>query len=169
MPARAILRIIIVPVGSPVRAALAETVQDDLVVGDLESRRGEFLESLDALVQIEDFAALLAMEVMVMPLVGALVARRLARDLDATDLSLFLKVFQRTVDGGDSEGRDRLDRQTVDIVREQRAVLFFQNGFDRLFLFGGASFDGQANSMVVPRCYFKPSTMAVTLCLIMES
>ncbi len=139
------------------------------MVGDLETRRGEFLESLDALVQIEDFTALPAMEVVVVALVGALVARGLSRDLDATDLSFLLKVFQRAVDGGDSEGRDRLDRQTVDIVGEQGSALSFQNGFDRLFLFGGASFDGQGINMVVLRCYFKPSTMTVTLCLIMES
>ncbi len=120
------------------------------MVGDLESRRGEFLESLDALVQIEDFTALPAMEVVVVALVGALVARGLSRDLDATDLSFLLKVFQRAVDGGDSEGRDRLDRQTVDIVGEQGSALSFQNGFDRLFLLGGASFDGQGISMLVP-------------------
>lgn len=57
----------------------------------------------------------------------------------------------------------------MDIIGEQRSVLLFQNGLDRLFLFGGASFDGQVGSMVIAGRYFKPSTIVVTLCLIMES
>lgn len=139
------------------------------MVGDLEARRGEFLESLDALVQVEHLPALLAMEVMVVALVGALVARGLSRDLNAADLALLLEVFQRPVDGGDSEGGNCLHGETMDIVGEQRSVLLFQNGLNRLLLLGGASFDGQGSSMVITGRYFKPSTMVVTLCLIMES
>ena len=139
------------------------------MVGDLESGGSKFFEPLHALVEVEDTAALLAVEVMVVALVGALVAWRLAGDLDAADLTLLLEVFQRSVNGGYSQGRDSFDGQTMDVIREQGSLLFLENSLDRLLLPGGASFDGQGITMGFRRGYFKPSTMVVTLCLIMES
>lgn len=139
------------------------------MVGDLESRRSEFLESLDTLVQIEDISALLAMEVVVMALVRALVAGGLSGDLHATDLPLLLKILQRTVDGSDSKGGNRFDGKAMDVIRQKGACLFFQDGFDRLFLLRGASFGSQVGTMPARGLYFKPSTMVLTLCLIIES
>lgn len=139
------------------------------MVGDLESGRGEFLESLDALVQVEDITALLAMEMMMVALVGSLVARGLSGDLHATDLALLLKILQRAVDGGDPKGGNGLDGQPMDIIRKKGAGLFFQDGLDGLLLACCASFDGQDVNMPGNERYFKPSTMVLTLCLIIES
>lgn len=57
----------------------------------------------------------------------------------------------------------------MNVIRQQGAGLFCQNGLDGFLLAGCASFDGQATIMVLSRFYFKPSTMVATLCLIMES
>jgi len=108
------------------------------------------------------------MEVVMMTLVRFLVAGSLSRDLDAADEALFLQVFQGTVDGRDPQGRDGAERQAVDVVRKKGALLLLQDGLDRLFLACGAALDAQGSTML-PVFSFKPSTMTMTLCLIMES
>ena len=75
------------------------------MVGYPEARGCQALESAcHAFLEIEDLSAVAAMKMMVMSLVGAFVARRLPRDLDAADLPSLLKILQRAVDGGDPEG-----------------------------------------------------------------
>ena len=65
------------------------------MVGYLEARGGQALESAcHAFLKVEDLSAVAAMKVMVMPLVGAFVTRRLPGDLDAADLPLRLKILQ---------------------------------------------------------------------------
>lgn len=139
------------------------------MVGDLESRRSQFFQSLYALIEVEDLSAVAAMKVMVMSLVGAFVARRLTRDLDAADLPLLLKILQRAVDGGDPKGGNRFDSKSMDVIRQKGAGLLFQNGLDGFLLAGCASFYGQVVTMPGRVPYFKPSTMVLTLCLIIES
>ena len=109
------------------------------------------------------------MKVMVMSLVGAFVTRWLTRNLDATDLPLLLKIFQRAVNRGDSKGGNGFDGKPMDVIRQQGACLFFQNGLDGFLLACCASFDGQGVTMILSRFYFKPSTIVPTLCLIIES
>jgi hypothetical protein len=48
-------------------------------------------------------------------------------------------------------------------------LLLGQDRLDGLLLAGCASFDSQVTNMNFCLSYFKPSTMAETLCLIMES
>jgi len=170
IPARASRRIMGASGSFPLsRAGFADPVEDDLVVGDLEPRRGQFFQSLHALVEVEDITALLTMEVMVVPLVSALVAGRLTWDLDTADLPFFLKVLERAVDGGDPERGDALEGDPVDLIRKKRMIVIFQDRADRFLLSGGSAFDGQDPYMITPAGYFKPSTMVVTLCLIIES
>lgn len=87
------------------------------MVGNREPRGGKALESAShAFLEVKDLPAVAAMKVVVMSLVGAFVAWRLPGDLYAADLALFLEILQRTVDGGDPEGGDRFDCQTMDVV-----------------------------------------------------
>lgn len=109
------------------------------------------------------------MKVMVMSLVGAFVSRRLPWDLDAAYLPLLLKILQGAVDGGDPKGGNRFDGKPMDVIRQKGAGLFFQDGLDGFLLAGCASFDGQVVTMPGRVPYFKPSTMVLTLCLIIES
>jgi hypothetical protein len=140
------------------------------VVGYLEAGWCQALESsCHAFLEVEDLSAVAAMKVMMVPLIGAFVARRLARDLNAADLPLLLKILQRSVDSGDPKGGNRFDGKAMDIIRQKGAGLFFKDGFDRLFLLRGASFGRQAATMLAQGLYFKPSTIVLTLCLIIES
>jgi len=140
------------------------------VVGYLEAGGSQALESAcHAFLKVEDLSAVAAMKVMVMPFVGAFVAGRLPRDLDAADLPLLLKILQRAVDGGDPKRRNGFDSKSMDVIRQQGAGLFFKDGLDGFLLAGCASFDGQDATMPRRLPYFKPSTMVLTLCLIIES
>lgn len=109
------------------------------------------------------------MKMVVVALVGTLVARGLSGDLHATDLAILLKIFQRAVDGGDPKGGNCFDGKPMDVIRQKGAGLFFQDGLYGFFLAGCASFDGQGVTMPGKIPYFKPSTMVLTLCLIIES
>lgn len=140
------------------------------MVGYPEALRCQALESpCHAFLEVEDLSAVAAMKVMVMALVSAFVAGRLTRDLDAADLPLLLKILQRAVDGGDPKGGNRFDGKPMDVIRQKGAGLFFQDGLDGFLLAGCASFDGQDVTMPGRMPYFKPSTMVLTLCLIIES
>jgi len=110
-----------------------------------------------------------AVKVMMMSFVGTFIARCLSWDFHTADLSLFLKGLERTVDRGDPERGDALQGMGQDLVRQQRMLLLCQDGLDGLLLAGCASFDSQVTNMNFCLSYFKPSTMAETLCLIMES
>ena len=57
----------------------------------------------------------------------------------------------------------------MDVIGQEGAGLFFQDGLDGFLLAGCASFDGQDVTMSGREAYFKPSTMVLTLCLIIES
>ena len=57
----------------------------------------------------------------------------------------------------------------MDVIRQEGSGLFFQDGLDGFLLAGCASFDGQVVTMSGCAPYFKPSTMVLTLCLIIES
>jgi len=83
------------------------------------------------------------MEVMMMPFVGTFIPWSLSMDLHAADLALFLKGFERSIDSRYPERGNALQGKGMDLVRQERVLLFGQDGLDRLLLFGGASFDGQ--------------------------
>jgi len=110
-----------------------------------------------------------AVKVMMVSFVGTFIAWRLSRDLHTADLALFLKGLERAVDSGDPERGDALQGNGQDLIRQERMLLLGQDGLDGLLLAGCASFDSQVTNMNFCLSYFKPSTMAETLCLIMES
>lgn len=140
------------------------------MVGDFKACGGKVFEPAGhALRKVENLTAVAAMEVVMMTLVGPFVAGSLSGDLDAADKTLFLEVFQRPVDGRDSEGGDGFESQTMDIIGKQGTFLVLQNSLDGLFLACGASLDAQGITMVSREPYFKPSTIVETLCLIIES
>ncbi len=140
------------------------------MVGYPEARGCQALESpCHAFLEVEDLSAVAAMKVMVMSLVGAFVSRRLTWNLHAADLPLLLKILQGAVDGGDPKGGNCFDGKSMDVIRQKGAGLFFQDGLDGFLLAGCASFDGQDMIMSLRLPYFKPSTMVLTLCLIIES
>jgi hypothetical protein len=110
-----------------------------------------------------------AVKVMMVSFVGTFIAWRLSRDLHTADLALFLKGLECAVDSGDPESGGALQGKGHDLVWQEWMFLLGQDGLDGLLLAGCASFDGQDVTMPGRDRYFKPSTMAETLCLIMES
>lgn len=110
-----------------------------------------------------------AVKVMMMSFVGTFIAWRLSWNLHTADLALFLQGLERAVDRGDPERGDALQGKGQDFVRQQRMLLLGQDRLDGLLLAGCASFDSQVTNMNFCLSYFKPSTMAETLCLIIES
>jgi len=122
-----------------------------------------------AFLEIEYLSAVPTMKMMVMPLVGTLISRGLTRQLHAGYQAVIKEVFKRAVDSGNPERRDSFKGKAEDVVRQQGAILIFQNRLDRFLLPSCASFDSQVKTMNFSLSYFKPSTMAETLCLIMES
>ena len=126
------------------------------MIGDTETSRGQFLQSLNAFLKIEHRVALPAMKMVVVALVRALVTGCLPWDFNAADKSLLLKNFQRAVDGGDSEGGNSMQSQCMDFVGKEGMFLFGENSLDRLLLFGSASFDGQGFTMSPENAQFKP-------------
>jgi hypothetical protein len=57
----------------------------------------------------------------------------------------------------------------MNFIWEERAIVLLENSLNSLFLSGGASFGEQVVRMLYVESYFKPSVIAETLCLIMES
>ena len=119
-------------------AVLATAVEDDFVVGDLESRRSQLLEPHHALLEIKDILAFSAMEVMVMSLGGSLVARWLSGNLHTADEAILDERLQSAINSGNADGGDGFQGKLMDLVREQGAILFFENGLDGLLLSCGA-------------------------------
>lgn len=70
-----------------------------------EARRGELLHVPRAGMYVEDPAAIVAMEMMVVLVAGKFVAWRLARQLDKQDIPSLQQLFDVAVDRGEAEGR----------------------------------------------------------------
>ena len=121
------------------RTLLAESVENDLVIGHLESRRGKFLEPLDAFLEIKDGLAFAAMKMVVVSFFGALVAWRLARNLNTADLPVLDEGLDGTVSGGDANSRNHLQRIAMDFLGKQGMIVLLEDGLDGLFLSGSAS------------------------------
>jgi len=136
---------IIPPSGS---AVLADAVEDDLVIGDAESLGGEFLEAIHAFWKIEDTPARLALKMMVMPLVGAFIARRLSGNLHAADESVFRECLKRAINGGDTDRGDCLESESLNLFRQEGAVLIHEGCLDRFFLAGCASFRAHVGRVI---------------------
>lgn len=84
---------------------------------DLEARRGEIGQIARAGLDIEDPRALPALEVVVVPMCGQLIARALAGQINGLD-DLFLdQGLQGPIDRGDPETGDFLMGSREDLLR----------------------------------------------------
>jgi len=70
------------------RAFVASSIENDFVIFDAEISRSHFFNSFQTFLELEDTAADPAQKMVMMALVGTLVTRGFARDLDGDDASV---------------------------------------------------------------------------------
>ncbi len=101
-------------------AGVAEAVEDDFVVVDLEAGRGHGLDAVETGLELEDALACAADEVVVMALVGAFVTGGLAGDLDGNDMAFGGEGLEGAVDSGEAEAGNFLEGKLMDLDRGER-------------------------------------------------
>jgi hypothetical protein len=113
-----------------VAAVEAAAVEEDLVGVELEAAGGEGLQVAGTSFDVEDAAAVVAVEVVVMAPAGDLVAGRLAGDVDGVDVAFGDEAFERAIDGSVAQRRDVGLRGGQDLAGAQRAGGAFEDGAD---------------------------------------
>ncbi len=102
----------------------------------MKLRRGHFLDAIQAGFQIEDLTAGPAQKVMMVALVGALISRGFARNLDGHDLPVLCERFQRPVHRCDPERGNFFQRKLQNLARGERVCMIAENRLDGLLLPG---------------------------------
>jgi hypothetical protein len=100
------------------RTLFAKAVEDDLVIGDLESRRHQFPESIDAFLEVKNGVAFLALEVVVVPFFSSFVTWWMSWYFHTANLTIFHQVLERPIYGGYTDRRHFLEGQLMDLIRQ---------------------------------------------------